>query len=672
MVTDIRERVLRRRVQSLAVVLIVSLAFIPAFANQPGVGAEPLVETEPTTVTPGSTVTPGVLVVDDINHDSDQTLLELDDGRDLLGAYSLTSRDEETESVSSPIRLCFGSGTPDTVKAVAHRAIAAWASELQLTGPTIEVDLYWLPFGSPRSLGAAGPGRFVQDSRLPHPDSKYPVALANQLLGEDFAPRDPCDLSRDPEILVLINRSAGGDESLWNLSAEEPEPTQFDLESVLLHELAHGLGFISSPEIGQQDLAWPADGGVPFVFDRYLGQCLVEADSGCRLVTPLEVGNLEPLTSGEVWFDLPQLTDLELYAPATWDRGSSITHLDEVRYQGSLSLMTPFLEYGETQRVIDNGALAILQQLGYGIVRPPGDLLQVEAIPGDSTITVNIELDHISAGVPPLALDIELVDQAGVTTRTLSGFGPVLIDGLTNGETYRVRARGGNHGGQTAWVEAPATARPLALPPFVTVDDFLAVAAPVVGGAEISDRDKELLVSRARVVGASTVITELLQSQRSQTHESIARLYRGLLERVPEEAGFAFWVAEADRGRAASAIARSFAVAIEFTAGEPLTDSQLVQAVYSRVLQRSADGTGAEFWVAELAGGLDRGEFLLSLTNSDEHRLESDSAVFQDVVAFNLLSRLPTEDERIAWAFTESNGSREDVIDEIIQIIAEG
>lgn len=108
------------------------------------------------------------------------------------------------------------------------------------------------------TLAFAGPAGFFRDfPNTPEPSVFYAAALANSLRGSDLS-------AGNPDILVTVNESVdsspivlGGGGFYYGLDNETPSD-QTDLLSTLLHEIGHGLGFLSS--VNENDGTYPFEG----------------------------------------------------------------------------------------------------------------------------------------------------------------------------------------------------------------------------------------------------------------------------------------------------------------------------------------------------------------------------------------------------------------------------
>jgi hypothetical protein len=185
------------------------------------------------------------------------------------------------------------------------------------------------------------------------------MALANEFVGSDWN-------GSQPEVRANFNSTKP-----WYYDTDgDPGGAQVDFVTVALHELCHGLGFLGTMTVDSDIGSWGlgATPAYPGVYDRF-----TENTSGTPLLSyPNFSAELaSQLTSQDVFFDGTYAkagnggSPPELYAPATWDPGSSYAHLDE-SYNGTVNdLMTYSLSAG--QAVHDPGpvALGILRDTGW-------------------------------------------------------------------------------------------------------------------------------------------------------------------------------------------------------------------------------------------------------------------------------------------------------------------
>ena len=98
-------------------------------------------------------------------------------------------------------------------------------------------------------LGQAGPA--YADTSGPIPNVLYPGAVANQIVGQDLGHGTPAIVAQFNSGIGTANCQGTG----WYYGFDENTgPGQFDLAEVVLHEFAHGLGFLTftNGETGQE------------------------------------------------------------------------------------------------------------------------------------------------------------------------------------------------------------------------------------------------------------------------------------------------------------------------------------------------------------------------------------------------------------------------------------
>ena len=271
-------------------------------------------------------------------------------------------------------------------------AVDIWAMNLESNVPII-VNANFTNLGG-GVLGSAGPVNIFRNfSGAPENDTWYPVALANKLAG--------FDLAGAADISCNFNSSFN-----WYFGTDGNTPSgQYDFVSVVLHELGHGLGFIGSANVSGST-GFIGQSGDPYIYDTF-----VETGAGVSILTlpnaSTTLGNT--LTGNSLYWNGPEGiagnggTEPRLYAPGSWNGGSSYSHLNESTYPAgnANSLMTPFL--GSAEAIHDPGEVTygIFVDMGWEV----GDCAitgitastQTACDPADNTfnqtISVSYELD---------------------------------------------------------------------------------------------------------------------------------------------------------------------------------------------------------------------------------------------------------------------------------------
>ncbi|RZA34355.1 MAG: peptidase [Lysobacteraceae bacterium] len=149
-----------------------------------------------------------------------------------------------------------------------QRAANIWGATLDST-VTIRIGASFVPLSCTASgavLGAAGAYEIWTDfDNAPRANTWYPAALASKLAGADLtAPEDPHIIAVFNSRLGLFSDCLPG--SPFYLGLDNRANGQIDLVTVLLHEMAHGLGFqtFTDDETGEQFF------GVPSIWDYFL------------------------------------------------------------------------------------------------------------------------------------------------------------------------------------------------------------------------------------------------------------------------------------------------------------------------------------------------------------------------------------------------------------------
>lgn len=149
-----------------------------------------------------------------------------------------------------------------------QRAASIWGATLD-SPVTIRIGAAFLPLSCTASgavLGSAGAAEIWTDfPNAPRANTWYPTALASKLAGADLtAQEDPHIIARFNSRLGLFPDCLPG--SPFYLGLDRRANGQIDLVTVLLHEMAHGLGFQSFTDDETGELFF----GIPSIWDYFL------------------------------------------------------------------------------------------------------------------------------------------------------------------------------------------------------------------------------------------------------------------------------------------------------------------------------------------------------------------------------------------------------------------
>jgi hypothetical protein len=173
-----------------------------------------------------------------------------------------------------------------------------WGSILDSTVPiNVQASFAALPCDATSGvLGSTAPIQiFANFPHAPLRNTWYHVALANKLAGADLAP-GPTDSDAD-DIAAFFNGDLGTTNCLmglsWYYGLDDNHGNDIDLVTVLLHEMAHGLGFspFFDASTGQQLEGMP-DIYETFMLDSGLNKTFPRMTNGQRAASSLDTNRL--------------------------------------------------------------------------------------------------------------------------------------------------------------------------------------------------------------------------------------------------------------------------------------------------------------------------------------------------------------------------------------------
>lgn len=255
---------------------------------------------------------------------------------------------------------------PVQAKTAFEEAASIWESYI-VSPQKIKIEAKWASLPGTTLAQSGATKIFRNFPSAPFRDVWYPAALAEAISGRN--------LNNDEfEITVSVNRNLS-----WSFALDGvPQANRFDMVSVILHEIAHGLGFNSSFKLTDDGLRgeW-GQTLVPYIFDTYVQNGNDEIIKDTRIFgNPSEAIKLQ-LTGNNLFFAIGRNIFTErlpqLNATDPFRSGASTSHLDEFTYpQGNEnSLMTPNLRSAEVIHTPGDLTLLILNQIGWGIRNLP-------------------------------------------------------------------------------------------------------------------------------------------------------------------------------------------------------------------------------------------------------------------------------------------------------------
>lgn len=276
--------------------------------------------------------------------------------RDLLGKIATSSFDVDYDLT-----------VPSEAETAFNYAVEIWSHLIVLSKP-IKIKVSFV-YESGGMLGETSVNQFRNNySGLPLANRQYPISLAKNL--------DNTIIFSDYDIIMKFNGNLP-----FNYATDgQPVSYQFDFVTVAIHEIGHGLGLYGSTNIDENGNASIGFSGYPnntstsysTIADHFY------VSGSTRLTNVTNTTTLKNLLlSNNIYFDgistklANNNQNVKMYAPTSWEGGSSIDHLDEDTFPAGdeNSLMTPYLEEAEVNHSPGDIFLAMLKDYGHTLGR---------------------------------------------------------------------------------------------------------------------------------------------------------------------------------------------------------------------------------------------------------------------------------------------------------------
>lgn len=249
-------------------------------------------------------------------------------------------------------------GVPDSIKEIVENAIGIW-DKILISRIPIHMDVLWEPLDQ-RTLASAGADRVYKNFRnAPFREIWYPSALAEAIQGENIN-------GSGPDIVLRMNSNGN-----WNLGSGSSLFT-YDMLTVILHEIAHGIGFMSS--FSDDDATYVRWGiqNIPFIFDKYMRDEAGNEITNPRFYTNDSQKLLDAVSKGDVTFKVDSgafaSSGLLLHTEEPFSVGASLSHFSTAqRLSVEDQLMHPSIRPGFRSTMPGPATLSILYQMGWAL-----------------------------------------------------------------------------------------------------------------------------------------------------------------------------------------------------------------------------------------------------------------------------------------------------------------
>ena len=284
---------------------------------------------------------------------------------------------------------------PPEAKAAFEYAVDIWETIIESDIP-IYVEANWRTMSN-NILGSAGPTDYYSDFEFaPRKNRFYPVSVVEKITKTEISGKS------SPDINATFNKDVK-----WYYGTDGQTPDMlYDFVTVVLHEIGHGLGFTGFFFVTGTVGAYGNDSaGDASAFDIMVVNNKDEMLTDTAIFTMPSASLYNAFISNNL-FNTSQVAITnndgnkpKLYAPSTYNDGSSIYHLNDASYPfgNENSLMTHAIGKGEA--VHDPGPITkgILADIGWKnmklILDKPKDIEEKKPIVFNLSIESDFEID---------------------------------------------------------------------------------------------------------------------------------------------------------------------------------------------------------------------------------------------------------------------------------------
>ncbi len=280
---------------------------------------------------------------------------------DTFKCYFIDEGETGRSDTAAQLRITASSATwtSEQIRA-ATSALTTWDNLIGNTpGRTLTVGLYWENI-SGNTLAYAGSNYFYY---------KTPGLQKVSTFAEDIWKNGSIRADNETSYDIYIVCNSGQTNFYFG---EVPftggsSTGKWDFQSVLTHEIGHGLGFLSmTTSAGTFQTVQDSAGNSPTLYTAF--DELMTDESGTKLIDKAKADpSAVVFTAGEKI--LLEGTNLTVYNPTTWAVGSSMSHVDSVSDPDAL--MQYSLLNDISRRSLTEAEIGLMRQMGWLMIPEP-------------------------------------------------------------------------------------------------------------------------------------------------------------------------------------------------------------------------------------------------------------------------------------------------------------
>jgi len=187
------------------------------------------------------------------------------------------------------------------------------------------------------------------------------------------------------------------------------------------------------------------------------------------------------------------------------------------------------------------------------------------------------------------------------------------------------------------------------------------------GNGNVTPTNPYPLVNKALNEIAEPTINSDVSSTTS-SEAQILRLYRAYFGRIPDQDGFDYWLDKREEGVSLEDVSGSFALSSEFyTRYSKLSDSQYIDQLYVKVLNRLPDEKGKKYWIDQFnSNKITRSSIVVYFSEGEEMKTRLNPYTEGNIAKMLYSGRLMNVSEIRTWVELRKTKELDELVDLIL------